>query len=57
MNKNYKGQLVCQHLGKISHELIEGYAKIICEYVREQYRITFEYIVGFSNCCLIIQKT
>jgi len=39
MTKIFKGQLICQHLEKISRRLIEDYPEVIREYVRGRHGI------------------
>jgi len=55
MTKKSKGQLVCQHLEKISRKLIEDYPQVIREYVRGRhgiyalYRKNHLYYVGLAS--------
>lgn len=55
MDKKSKGQLVCQHLEKISRKLIEDYPEVIREYVRGRhgiyalYRQNRLYYVGLAS--------
>jgi hypothetical protein len=55
MNKKFKGQLVCQHLEKISRRLIEDYPEVIREFVRGRhgiyalYRKNHLYYVGLAS--------
>lgn len=55
MTKKFKGQLVCQHLEKISRKLIEDYPEVIREFVRGRhgiyalYRKNHLYYVGLAS--------